>query len=101
MIALPDGKGSVEVVKKNVGAGSEKASGEVAFYFLQAGNTPMSPGPTSGTLTVGKKVVTLKCEGDALVTPEGPSLFPKGAALDGVLSFELDGKPLSVPLGLR
>ncbi len=88
MISLPDGKGSVEVVKKTVDASSKTTSGEVAFHFLQSGNAPMSPGPASATLTVGKKVVTLKSEGDALVTPEGPSLYPKGAALDGVLSFE-------------
>lgn len=40
MISLPDGKGSVEVVKKTVDASSKTTSGEVAFHFLQSGNAP-------------------------------------------------------------
>jgi hypothetical protein len=76
-------------------------TGEVVFYFLKDGTAPMSPAPTSRTLTVGKKVVTLKSDGDGLVSPIGPRILPIGAILDGVLSLELDVKALSVPLGLR
>jgi hypothetical protein len=101
LLPLPGGKGYVEIVKKDAGSNSQDLTGEVAFYFLKDGTAPMSPAPTSGTLTVGKKVVTLKSDGDGLVTPIGPRILPKGSTLDGVLSFELGGKTLSVPLGIR
>jgi hypothetical protein len=102
LLPLPGGKGYVEIVKKDGRTDSVDLTGEVAFYFLKDGKAPMSPAPTSGTLTVGKRVVTLKSDGDGLVTPTGPRILPKGSILDGVLSVELDhGKTLSVPLGLR
>ena len=84
---------------KDVGAGKVPLSGEVSFYFLKDMTTPFSPAPTSGTLAVGKKKLTLKAEGEALVTPEGPPLFAKGDP-DGTLSVELDGKTVNVPLGV-
>ena len=68
--------------------------------FPQGHDRPVSPAPSSGTLTVGKKKVTLKSEGDALVTPTGPPLFAK-SDVDGILSVDLDGKPISIPLGVR
>ncbi len=101
LIALPEGKGSVEVVRKSAGADASKMTSELAFYLLDPKNAPITPAPASGTLTVGKKVVNLKSEGDGLVTPEGPALFPRNAGLDGVLSVDLGGKPVTVPLGLR
>jgi hypothetical protein len=99
LLMLPGGRGFVEIVTKESTA-SKSDSGEVAFYFLKDNNTPMSPAPTAGTLTVGKTKVELKPSGDALVTPDGPPLFAKGA-VDGTLSVQLDGKPTNVPLGLR
>jgi hypothetical protein len=98
---LPDGTGFIEIVKKETGAGATEVTGEVSFYFLKDLTTPFSPSPSTGTLTVGKKVVTLKSEGDGLVTPPGPRLMPKGAALDGTLSVDLDGKTVTIPLGVR
>ncbi len=101
LFRLPEGKGFVEVVKKEAGASKENITGEASFYFLNKdGTTPYSAGPTTGSLTVGKTKVTLKSEGDALVTPSGPALFPKGG-VDGALTFELDGKTVTIPLGLR
>jgi hypothetical protein len=100
LIVLPGGKGYVEVVKKSGVSGKAPVTGEVAFYFLKDMSTPFSPAPSSGTLTVGKKKVSLKSEGDALVTPEGPPLFAKGD-VDGALSVELDGKETTIPLGIR
>jgi hypothetical protein len=51
-------------------------------------------------IEVGKKTITLKPDGDGLVTPNGPPLFPKGGR-DGILSVDLGGKPTKVPLGVR
>ncbi len=100
MIDLPGGKGFVEVVKNDGTSGSSEKINKVAFYFLKDMHTPFSPIPTWGTLTVGKKKVALNAEGKALVTPSGPSIFGKGD-LDGVLSVELNGHPVNIPLGLR
>jgi hypothetical protein len=90
----------VEVVKKQGSSAKAPMAGEVSFYFLKDTSTPISPAPTAGTLTVGKRVIALKSEGDSLVTPEGPPLFPKGD-VDGTLSVELSGKPVNVPMGVR
>jgi len=88
------------VVKKEVASSKEPTSGEATFYFFKDMTDSYSPAPSSGTLTVSKKKVTLKSEGDALVTPTGPPLFAKGG-LDGTLSVELDGKPINIPLDIR
>jgi hypothetical protein len=101
LVRLPGGKGSVEVVQKKPASAGTSMTGEVTFYFLKEdGSTPFSPAPSAGTLTVGQNKITPKPEGDGLATPNGPPLFPKGD-LDGVLSVDLDGKPVNVPLGVR
>ncbi len=100
LVRLPGGQGYVEVVKKAVASSKEPTSGEATFYFLKDMTDPYSPPPSSGTLTVGKKKVTLQSEGDALVTPTGPPLFATGD-VDGMLSVELEGKPINIPLGIR
>jgi hypothetical protein len=100
LLALPGGKGQVEVVRKEGASGSAPVTAEVSFYFFKDAGTPYTPAPSAGTLTVGKKTVALKPEGDALVTPIAPPLFPKGQ-LDGDLTIELDGKPTTIPLGVR
>ncbi len=100
LVAISGGKGYVEIVKKEV-SGKSPVSAEISFYFLRDdGATLYSPSPSAGTLTVGKKMVDLKVEGDGLITPNGPPLFPK-SGIDGMLRVELDGKPINVPLGLR
>ncbi len=102
LLRLPGGKGFVEVVQKTAASTTEPMTGEVRFYFLKEdGQTPVSPAPTAGTLEVGKKKVALKPEGDALVTPSGPPMFAKTGGVDGILNVELDGRPISIPLGLR
>src|SRR5947209_2750025 len=78
LVRLPANAGYVEVVKKPSSSAKTPMTGEVCFYFLKDASTPLLPTPSAGTLTVGKKKVALKSEGDALVTPEGPPLFPKG-----------------------
>ena len=99
---MPGGQGYVEVVQKKAASATQTMTGEVSFYFLKDdGKTPASPAPAAGSLEVGKKKVALKAEGDALVTPSGPPLFPKSGGVDGVLSVELDGKPVNIPLGVR
>jgi hypothetical protein len=101
LVTLLGGKGFVEVVQKKPTSADTPMTGEVTFYFLKGdGSTPISPAPGSGTLTVGTNKIALKPEGDGLATPNGPPLFPKGG-LDGVLSVDLDGKPVNVPLGVR
>jgi hypothetical protein len=101
LIALPGAKGYVEIVKKEVPSGKAPLTAEVSFYFLKGdGTTPASPAPSVGTLRVGNKDVALKAAGDGLVTPSGPPLFANGD-VDGVLSVELDGKPMKIPLGVR
>jgi hypothetical protein len=100
LVKLHGGQGYVEVVKKAVASVKETTSGEATFYFFKDMTVPYSPAPSSGTLTVGKKKMTLKSEGDALVTPSGPPLFAKGD-VDGTLSVELDGKSINIPLGIR
>ncbi len=100
LVKLPGGMGYVEVVKKSVASSKEPTSGEATFYFLKDMTDPYSPAPSTGTLTVGKKQVTLKSEGDGLVTPSGPPLFAK-SDVDGVLTVELDGKSIKIPLGVR
>jgi hypothetical protein len=100
LITIPGSRGYVEVVKKEV-SGKSPVSAEVSFYFLKNdAATPYSPSPGAGTLAVGKKKVNLKAEGDGLVTPNGPPLFPKGG-VDGWLIVDLGGKSINIPLGLR
>ncbi|QEH38685.1 hypothetical protein OJF2_72910 [Aquisphaera giovannonii] len=94
VINLPGAKGHVEVVRKS------SARGDVSFYFFKDSTTPYSPAPTSGTLTVGKKQVSLKPEGEGLATPPGADVFPRGA-LDGSLTVELAGEKVTIPLGVR
>ena len=73
LVKLPGGQGYVEVVKKAVTSSKEPTSGEATFYFLKDMDQPYSPAPTSGTLTVGKKKVTLKSEETALGHADRPS----------------------------
>jgi hypothetical protein len=99
---ISGGHGFVEVVQKKADSPTAPMTGEVSFYFLKEdGTTPVSPAPTTGTLEVGPKKIALKPEGDALVTPSGPPLFAKTGGVDGVLRVELDGKTVTVPLGVR
>jgi hypothetical protein len=99
---IPGTKTYLEIVQKKVASPKEPVDGEVTFYFLQEdARTPMSPAPTGGTLTVGKKTITLKPQGDGLATPSGPPLFARSEGVDGMLSVELDGKPVEIPLGVR
>jgi hypothetical protein len=100
LVAISGGKGYVEIVKKEA-SGKSPVSAEISFYFLRDdGATLYSPSPNAGTLTVGQKKVDLKAEGDGLVTPNGPPLFPK-SGLDGMLRVDLDGKSINIQLGLR
>ncbi len=100
--SIPGTKTVVEVVQKKVASPREPVDGEVTFYFLQQdGTTPISPAPSSGTLTVGKKTIALKPQGDGLATPSGPPLFARSGGIDGTLSVELEGKSISIPLGVR
>ena len=102
LVRVPGGKGYVEVVQKKAGAATAPIAGEVTFYFLQEdGTTPVSPAPSTGTLAVGKRTITLKPEGEGLATPNGQPLFAKTGGVNGVLSVELDGKPVTIPLGVR
>jgi hypothetical protein len=100
LIVLPGGKGYVEVVRKETSSGNSPIAGEASFYVFKDMYTSYSPAPSVGTLTLGKKKITLKAEGEALVTPFGPPLFAKGD-VDGTLSIELDGKATNIPLGVR
>jgi hypothetical protein len=101
LIALPGGKGLIEVVRRPSEAGKGVLSSEISFYFYEDAYTPYSPAPTSGTLTVNKnKKIALKAEADALVSPTGPPLF-SGGDFDGSLTVELDGKVKTIPLGIR
>jgi hypothetical protein len=100
--SIPGTKAVVEIVQKKVASPREPVDGEVTFSFLQPdGTTPVSPAPSSGTLTVGKKTITLKPQGDGLATPSGPPLFARSGGVDGTLSVELDGKSVNIPLGVR
>jgi hypothetical protein len=100
LIVLPGGKGYVEVVRAAAASGKAPMTNEATFYFLKDMASPYSPAPRSGILTIGKKKVALDPGGDGLVTPSGPSLFAKGD-LDGILSVELEGKTINIPLGIR
>jgi hypothetical protein len=92
----------VEVVQKKAASPTTSLAGEVRFYFLKEdGTTPFSPPPGSGTLTVGKQKVTLKSDGDGLATPNGPPLFARSDGVDGLLSVDLDGTSVNIPLGVR
>ncbi|APW64153.1 hypothetical protein [Paludisphaera borealis] len=100
LIHLPDGEGFVEVVKKEAGGAKASVDKEASFYFLKDMTTPLSPAPAAGTITIGKKKVELKADGEALVTPSGPPIFPSGG-LDGVLTVEIGGKSRNIPLDVR
>ena len=100
LVDLPAGGGFVEVVKKPLPKGTSVAD-EVTFYFLKSMTKPITPAPTAGTLTVGKgKVLTLVAKDGGLATPAGPSLLA-GGEIEGTLSVEIDGKKLSIPMGVR
>jgi hypothetical protein len=100
LIKLPGGQGYLEVVTDNPGALNSKAADKIAFYFLKDMTTPFSPSPTAGTLVIGKKKTALNSEGDALTLPNSSSVLGK-RDIDGVLSVELDGKSINIPLGVR
>ncbi len=100
LVLLAGGRGYVEVVHQPAASAKGAISKEALFYFLTPDASPRAPAPTAGTLVLGKKSVRLEPSGDALATPDGPPLFPKGD-LDGLLNVELDGKPVSIPLGVR
>ena len=98
LVQFPDGRGLVEVVKKS---GKAPITAEVSFYFYQNAYKPFENGPEAGFLVIDqKRRVSLQADGDALVTPTGPVLFAN-KDVDGVLSIELDGEPIQIPLGLR
>jgi hypothetical protein len=100
LIAVRGANLFVEVVKKEPGPSKSPMTAEVSFYLLDNASAPYSPAPTSGTLALVKKKVTLKVHDGGLTTPDGPPLFPKGG-VDGTLSAELDGKIVDIPLGVR
>jgi hypothetical protein len=100
LIAVRGEKIFVEVVQKQSGSAKIPMNGEVSFYFLDNSSAPYSPAPTSGTLEIGKKKVTLRADDGGLITPDSPPLFPKGG-VDGTLRVELDGKIIDIPLGVR
>jgi hypothetical protein len=102
LVRVPGGKGFVEVVQKKAESATTPIAGEVTFYFLKDdGTSPVSPAPSTGTLAVGKQKITLKPEGDGLATPSGKPLFAKSGGVDGELSVDLDGKSVTIPLGVR
>lgn len=100
VLELPDGEGFVEIVQKKPASPKTPLDKELSFYFLKDMTTPLAPSPSTGTLTVGKKAVELKADGDALVTPAGPPIFPQGD-LEGILKVELGGGAKSIPLRTR
>ena len=100
VIELPGGEGYVEIVQKQPTSPKAPLDKELSFYFLKDMTTPLAPAPTTGTLAVGKKTVALKADGDALVTPLGPPIFPQGD-LEGTLSVDLDGGSKTIPLRIR
>ena len=76
-------------------------TGEVSFYFLKEdGTTPSTPAPSSGTLTVRQEDGLPPTRGGWTGHPERPPSFPRGG-VDGQLSVELDGKSVTIPLGVR
>lgn len=100
LVRLPGNQGFLEIVKTGGAPGKSNKVEKVEFYLLKDMATPFSPAPSSATLTVGKKKTDLRVDGDALVTPGGPAVFGKGD-VDGVLSVEVDGKAMNIPLGVR
>jgi hypothetical protein len=101
LLALSDGRGFVEVVKKEASPGAGATTSELAFYFYKTPYTPFSPAPSSASLMLDRKKVDLVPQGDALVTPPGPLLFAKGRDVEGVLSVDLAGNAVKIPLGVR
>jgi hypothetical protein len=98
IVFFPDRSGVVEVVKKD---GKEPMISEVSFYFFADAWTPYEPAPESGVLVLSdERTISLKADGDALVTPPGPPLFADGD-VDGVLRVTIDGETRQIPLGVR
>jgi len=100
IVELPDGGGFVEVVQKKPTSSKGPLDKELSFYFLKDMTTPLAPSPSSGTLTIGKKSVELRADGEALVTPPGPPLFYQGD-LGGILKVDIAGTSKDVPLRVR
>ena len=98
LIFLPDDGGIVEIVKKT---GSDPITAELSFYFYRDKRfTPFDPAPETGVLVINDEKIKLSAHDDALVTPAGPALFA-GKDLDGMISVELDGENVNIPLGVR
>ena len=96
VIAVPGRKGFVEVVKKK---GPSPITAEVSFYFYKDAFTPYDFPPESGVLLLeGNRKVALEVDGDALVTPTGPTLF-EGRDVEGIVSVELNGDDVKIQLG--
>ena len=102
LIKLPGGKEFVEVVQKTAASATAPMTGEVTFYFLKEdGTTPISPAPSTGTLD-GRQAERSPSSPKGMGSPPrtGRPCSPR-PGLDGILSVELDGKPVKLPLGVR
>ena len=75
IMPLKGDQGFVEIVQKRASRPKDIMEEELAFYFYKDAYTPISPTPASGTLVVGRKKITLKPSGEALVTPTGPGFW--------------------------
>ncbi len=95
---LPDGLGSVEVVRDD--PADKSGQSVLTAYYYDVEMRPMSPTPSSASLRSKERrngTIALKPTGDALASAP----FTVEGGIDGELSTTVGGKPVGVTISLR
>ncbi len=101
ILPIPEGKGSLEFVKK----GSEGEDGKVVFlaYFYGPDDKPLAPPPASASFTPtakGAKPIEMKPSGSSDEAFSSAAIADSGE-VDGSVTAIVDGKPVAIPVKIR
>jgi hypothetical protein len=108
-LALPGGRGVVEILGERVGKPTAKGANSrvLAFFYDAGGAKPLAPQPSDVSVTLevggGQKSLALAprpdAEGGGFASPPGP--FGAEQGMSGELTANLAGQPIKVPFTAR
>lgn len=101
ILPIPDKKGSIELVKKEVEGQAEQV--RFVVYFSGPNDKPLATAPTATTFTPtgkGAKPVQFKPTGNSDASMASDP-FPNSEEIDGNLSVTIDGEPITIPVKIR